>query len=296
MSASRSPSQANGVSPENKKLAFVAFYGAIDECFLGGVMKNGKFSLKKITLPRKALEELSAEERYCLHLVGHIFNEIFTLTKFVIICTPRIHDATEAERNGAISQAMLFSRLLAGKLLEAKLTLSMPIISRFLKNRCYPFMEENAGRPRLNKFKKSVDELKWLSRVRNRHAMHFPTYDEAEAGLKYVEQSDFEMFFGDTFGEYLFTVSDTMAGVSFFSEVNEDWKDGMNKVVEELPKLGNLLCDFLHGCMGAFLIVYHKEFVGPKKPFDKRLKIKDVPKFKRHKIGDFEVPYFFVGD
>jgi hypothetical protein len=77
--------------------------------------------IRRINLPAAELAKLIPAERNLFFLVGHINNEIASLSKVFAWCLADsgVPGTAEIERNAANAQGMIYARLLAGKLLEA---------------------------------------------------------------------------------------------------------------------------------------------------------------------------------
>jgi len=73
--------------------------------------------LNKIRISREKLDSIPRTERIFFIQVGQVLNELNTLQKVVFVAAKHTEDTLE--RRGRHLQALLFSRMLAGKLWEA---------------------------------------------------------------------------------------------------------------------------------------------------------------------------------
>lgn len=77
--------------------------------------------IRRIALPPAEVAKLAAAERNLFFLVGHVNNEITSLYKVFSWCLNLAHvpNVSPIEANAANAQAMIYARVLAGKLVEA---------------------------------------------------------------------------------------------------------------------------------------------------------------------------------
>ncbi|CAJ97174.1 Hypothetical protein H16_B2392 [Cupriavidus necator H16] len=249
------------------------------------------FQIKRIVVPYESLKEMGAENQYALYLLGHIYNEIMCLNRWSVLARRDVSGGVDAEQAGAVFNIMFVTRILAGKLYEAKLIISQKIVKQFLEGYCYPHMPESdiAGLKALNR---AMSQCKWINPARNGHAMHYPEFEnckEAINALNFGKQG-FEIFAGGSFGATMYRTSDVMAGAAFIFEANRDWGVGLNTIVEDVLSLSHQVTEFTNSAIGAFV----NSIKSGSRSYSERVKIKDVPKFPIPDMTDFVLPYFMV--
>ncbi|MDQ7981907.1 hypothetical protein QYH69_32305 [Paraburkholderia sp. SARCC-3016] len=252
-------------------------------------MKNEQ--LTKVTLPKDAWAELDNETQFAILLLGHIFNEIVTLEKLLVATHP--HDQqTRIERSGSVSQSTLLQRILVGKLYEAKASLSSKIINRFLKDKCFPHMQEGEGEALLKDFHRSIGACQWLPDARNKHSLHYPTMGVWEPlinGMR-VQKEAFKFIMGSRDGDLLYETADNIANMSFFANAGGgDWKSGVDIAFTEIRAISKKLHELITVSIDAFFTAYGSR----KLPASKRLKLKQAETFSTPRLLTFKIPYFF---
>jgi hypothetical protein len=253
-------------------------------------MTDKDFNLKKLSIPHVALENLSRAERYSVLMLGHIFNEVMTLQRLAVTLKPT-PKATDTEKAGSLSQVALILRLLSGKIYEAQLRINSKEISEFLRVRCFPLMEAGVGAENLKKFNVTASQCKWLNPARNRHALHYPDMHDWKPALDLASEHEFpfELIAGDRDGEVLFHTADTIANLAFFLEADRlDWSAGFDAMLTDLHMLNKLLSGVSAEPLQAFVLQFSDA-----KPFNKRLKIKDVKRFDRVAFDQVCIPFFY---
>ncbi|HEY0820821.1 MAG TPA: hypothetical protein VGD46_18680 [Rhizobacter sp.] len=252
---------------------------------------TSKFKIKRIKVPYGALERLSAQERYALFILGHIFNEIMALNRMVLLCQPKDTSLrSSAVKAGFSFNGMFYLRLLAGKLYESSLILRSKEVSAFLKAHCFPHLKFD-GIATLKEFNKKTSQCKWLNAARNGHAMHYPTFEQTHPTLQRLQEggAGFEFFVGDRHGETLFWSSDVLASAAFASEANSvDHGEALKQIFDDLNEISRLLLDLTAESINAF-VVHH--WRGDKKYSD-AVKVRDVSTFEIPDFSRFELPYF----
>lgn len=254
---------------------------------------TSKFKIKRIKVPYAALCQLTAEERYALFMLGHVFNEIMALNKMVVMAQfKKKKNRPNAIKAGGCFNGLFFLRLLAGKLYEASLVLRNKDITTFLKGHCFPHLKFD-GVATLKAFNQKTTKCKWLSAARNGHSMHYPSLEHASLALEGLNKgkAGFEFFVGDRHGETLYWSSDVMAGVGFAFEVDRDnYGTGIDQIFTDLNEISRLLFDLTAESINAFVLHHWRS----KKKYADAVKVRDVSAFEMPDVSDFELPYFIA--
>ena len=87
-------------------------------------MPNTSLTLKILELTSRDLAKLSLDEIQVFFICGHILNELNSLNKVFCWCLyPGIEPVSETDGMARGMQSMIYARILAGKLCEARKTL-----------------------------------------------------------------------------------------------------------------------------------------------------------------------------
>ncbi|MCA8328523.1 hypothetical protein [Burkholderia cepacia] len=251
--------------------------------------------LRHIKLPFPALSEFTDEEIYSLNMLGHMYNETMALSKLIYISKGNAGDP-KTIRSGSMFHAIFFSRLHAGKLHEAHSTINNNRhIALFLKQKCFPLMENNRGQTLLKKFNQRISQCKWLTIARNQDAMHFGTFEQFSRGVDLLKKNEigFEFIEGELAMDTLFISSNIMTALSFFHRAHDtDWHSGLENLIDDLNSIQDSLMDLINETIHA--ITQSNE--GKSVEFNKRVKKKDIKSFQRNNVHDYQLPYFFVNN
>lgn len=202
-------------------------------------------SVEKIAL-------LSSETRYTYYLLGHIFNELMFLQKLLNISMPKHEDKRAFRWNAEWSQSMFIIRLAAGKLWEAKLAIDKKEVSQSLRSEFLPHMEE--GEKKRKDLNKQVQTMSWLSKLRDWHSFHYPTYGQwtplTEPKEDWVPD---EVFLTKEHGNTFYAASEAVSSQWMFGQVNSnDPQAGVEPMINDLIKLIMQFNNFIADAISAF--------------------------------------------
>lgn len=82
-------------------------------------MNTRSGEMYSLTVPLDAVKRLTHERRFAYYLLGHTFNELMCLQKFVAFTLPKHDDSRPARLRPELGQAMFLFRLACGKIWEA---------------------------------------------------------------------------------------------------------------------------------------------------------------------------------
>ena len=156
------------------------------------------------------LLQMPADERAFLLLAGHMQNELNSLNKVFAWCmaNPSPANTSDIEHLANGMQAMIYARILAGKLLEAWEVLSKAYFSSTLAQRVDARLKQDAHGA-LKKIKSYFGRSNTIHRVRNSFAFHYFVEEFNKHWLEAADESSFDLIAGATVGNNLFA-----AGVS----------------------------------------------------------------------------------
>jgi hypothetical protein len=205
--------------------------------------------IRRINLPYGELVKLQPAERNVFFLVGHINNEITSLWKIFSWCLAgaSVHGAAEIEANAANAQAMIYARLLAGKLLEGWGALNK---SWFASK-----MGADIGKHLHPEAAKSLEELKGyfgsknlIFAVRNSFAFHYNPDALGEHWERAAQEPFFELVIGINRGNSFYQASELVANVAVFQTVRPgDPHAGMAAFFHELEVVSGHFRNFCEG-------------------------------------------------
>jgi hypothetical protein len=196
---------------------------------------------------------LSLEERFGYYMLGHFFNELMFLQKLLGFALPKHDDDRPLRQQPEMGQALFLFRTAAGKVWEAKLSLAKVNFARVLNLSFLPLLP--GASDRLKTWQRRVAAATWMSRLRDRHSFHYPTYEQWRPLLETsgVWQDD-DIFMGAQSGNTFYASSDAMVQHWMFGQLNQSSpRDAVEPMIDELI---SLLADFnslVEDLLGAFI-------------------------------------------
>jgi hypothetical protein len=155
--------------------------------------------IKKVTLPKGKINELSPEVRGFFFLAGHMQNEICSLTKVFHWC---INDAPNSDRCsvqrvGRRMQGLIYARILSGKLLEAWEAIKKVWFGTGISRTYQPRLCREAEQA-LGNIKRYFGSQNLIYRIRNSHSFHYSTDGIEDIWKEMANSSNFQIILGGT--------------------------------------------------------------------------------------------------
>lgn len=209
--------------------------------------------IRKITIPVEIIANLNAQERYAYYILGHIFNELMTLQKLVLVAIPKHDEITAVRNNAEIAQLLLLFRLSGSKIYEFHSTINCQEVGAALRTLIFP--ERPDLRDALKSLNKAIDGARWLRRMRNGMGFHNPSFKE---WMKYTtpndEWVDDIIFVGKHSGNTFYDASASVAMHWMFDEYrNIPPQDAFEQLVGELIELMKKLNGVVEEILGTFV-------------------------------------------
>ena len=247
--------------------------------------------IRRIPLSKDTLLRMEPAERAFLLLAGHIQNELNSVHKIFAWCLhARLTDrASSIEGLADGTQAMIFARVLAGKLLEARKALDTAFFGTKLSRRVEPRLHPIA-REALQKIKKYFDKKNnAIDTVRNSFAFH---YSAVEFGLNWeppANEPSFELILGGTVGNNLHLASELVANAALLKAVGPNSReDALLTFFEEVQSVASNFTDFLEG---TILSILEEQFGTSIGALGREEEI-----FPIYSYSDVSIPFFCIPD
>jgi len=207
--------------------------------------------IRRIHLPKDAVAKMAASDRAFLLLAGHMQNEINSVHKVFASCHHsdglRSDSSVESLANGA--QAMIYARVLAGKLCEAWEAVGKAWFGTKLSQRLEPKLHPVA-RDANTKLKAYFSRSNTIHRVRNSFAFH---YSATELGANWESVADdqtFEVILGGTIGNNLYLGAELAANAALLKAIDPTNSErGLRLFFDEVQSTAANLTDFLEGAI-----------------------------------------------
>lgn len=207
--------------------------------------------VRRLELSSNALRNLDPHPRYVFALVGHIFNELMLLQKWVHISRMPPGNPGPQE-DAAVGVTMFLIRLLSSKVYEALNALSKKKVADVLRSDYFGAVDglNEQWEAVLAQFKK----LEWLGWIRNKAGFHYMNANQWAPGLADNMCDGAYVYVGRRYGDTYFHWAEMTAALPAMKHVNSaDPFQGLEQMVSELGHLLEGITDCLARGLQAFL-------------------------------------------
>ncbi|MBX9917047.1 MAG: hypothetical protein K2Y07_07415 [Nitrosomonas sp.] len=246
--------------------------------------------IRRISLTKEALLKMAPPDRDFLLLAGHIQNELNSLHKVFTWCLQNrsLEDSATIENIASRAQAMIYARLLAGKLCEARQVLDISFFGTKLSHRIEPRLHPNA-QAALSRIKRYFGRANTIYKVRNSFAFHYSADEFSLHWEAAINESSFEVIAGGTVGNNLYLASELVANTAMLSNINPiNLEDALGSLFNDTQSMASQFADFLEGAIVAIL---EEQFGSGLSGIGQEEVI-----LPTHKFSEVSIPYFCVPD
>jgi hypothetical protein len=206
-------------------------------------------------MPKDAVAKMAVPDRDFLLLAGHMQNEINSVHKVFAWCLhsggSRSDSSIESLANGA--QAMIYARVLTGKLCEAWEAVGKAWFGTKLSQRLEPKLHPVAHEAN-TKLKAYFSRSNTIHLVRNSFAFH---YSATEVGASWEPVADdltFEVVLGGTVGNNLYLGAELAANAALLKAIDPaNPEQGLRVFFDEVQSTATNFTDFLEGAIMVIL-------------------------------------------
>lgn len=217
-------------------------------------MPHRPVDIYEVRVPLDAVKKLSDEDRFSYYLLGHIFNELMSLQKFVGFALPKHDDTRPARVRPEHAQAMFLFRLASGKIWEAiRIIRKNQQLDATLRNLILPKMTD--GSARLETLNAVIDTAPWLSPMRNKIGFHFPNFADWKAHvIPDASWVDDYVYLGEQSGNTFYDAADMVAQSWMFSQYGlPDVQEAVDPLISQMIELLREMNTFLEDAIGTFI-------------------------------------------
>jgi hypothetical protein len=194
-------------------------------------------------------------DRTFLLLAGHIQNELNSVHKVFAWCLHNHSTVRASSIEGLANgmQAMIYARVLAGKLCEAWQVLGAAFfgtkLSQRIESKLPPIAQEA-----LQKIKKYFRKSNAISTVRNSFAFHYSADEFGRNWEAVADGPSFELILGGTIGNNLHLASELVANTALLNAINaNDYEEALRMFFNEVQSVASNFTNFLEGIVVAIL-------------------------------------------
>ncbi len=212
--------------------------------------------LRRVSLPVSELSKLPPAERDVFFLVGHINNEISSLLKvhgWSLVGTNR-SGLTPIEANASNAQAMIYARILAGKLEEAWIAINKSWFAhKSVSIGLGPLLHPEAIAS-LSYLKAYFNAKNLIHEVRNNYAFHYNTKSMGQSWERAADEQFFEVVIGVNRGSTINLAAELVANVALFHSVAPgDPQAGLKQFLSDVHLVAEHFQNFCEGVTRAII-------------------------------------------
>lgn len=239
--------------------------------------------LWRLPLPRAALDRLTKPERAFLLLAGHMQNELNSLHKVFAWC---LHNKSPSEieslANG--TQAQIYARLLAGKLLEAWNAVRDAYFGTKISKNVEGALHLSAQKA-LTSLKAYFGKSNALYDIRNSFAFHYSAEEIEHHWIEVAEHPNFEVILGGTVGNNLYLASELMVNAAVLNSAGAHPQPVAEMYFDEIQSTASQFTTFLEG---AILVLLERALSAPLG--SQRCAVNISPQLRFEEVA---IPYFY---
>lgn len=236
---------------------------------------------------------MAEAERAFVLLAGHMLNELNSLNKVFCYClhntSPNHTSAIESFANGA--QAMIYARILAGKLCEAREALQKAFFGTGLSQQVEPKLHPVAQEA-LKRIKSYFNNnSNTIFRVRNDFSFHY-SIEEFNTHWKETldEQNTEFIILGGTIGNNLYPAAELVVNAALLNGINlGDKAEALGKFHSEVRSVASNFNNFLEG---TILVILEEQFGSSYLETHGR----EEEIFPMHSYNEVAIPFFYKPD
>jgi len=204
----------------------------------------------KAVISKDQLTSVTEQERVFFLSIGHFANEVNVLQK-MLLWSSDFDAQPDAVLKANITSALVFLRLLAGKLKEGHNLLSKYYFGARLSH-SYDALLSKVAYDALAFLKQYFSKKNDVDHIRNNYAFHYSPL-KANAELMDVPD-DLELFVAEDYGNTLYYAQEVLANRALFRSLgDEDLQKSFSKLIEEVLEVAKYFSVFTTGFMEALL-------------------------------------------
>ena len=198
---------------------------------------------------------MAIPDRNFLLLAGHMQNEINSIHRVFACCLhsgePRNNSSVESLANGA--QAMIYARVLTGKLCEAWEAVGKAWFGTKLSQRLEPKLHPVALEAN-TKLKAYFGRSNAIHRVRNSFAFHYSATEVGACWDSVADDVTFEVVLGGTVGNNLYLGAELAANAAMLKAIDPaNAEQGLRIFFDEVQSTAANFTNFLEGAIMVIL-------------------------------------------
>jgi hypothetical protein len=240
--------------------------------------------IHKVAITKQQLSLFPEKERVLFIQIGHLANELTTLTKLLIYA--HTDSSIDAVRKAYTMQASVIARICIGKVFEGWRLLETNLFASSLSQK-YEAKLSTEGSESLQKLKRYFGKKNLISEIRNRFSFHNPSFEDVRGLLVSIpEEAELHMYLGTQQANSNYYLSEEIISRAMLNYVESDsLHEAMDRMHKELSEVSGWLVEFCGHCMVAL----SEEYWGQSK---QDLSVEEINVESQGNIREFTIPFF----
>lgn len=201
---------------------------------------------------------MDSADRAFLLLAGHMQNELNSVNKVFAWCLQRRPTDSASSIEGLANgmQSMIYARVLAGKLYEARKVLDKAFfntkLSQRVESRLHPIAQD--ALQKIKRYFNNSNDSNIIKNVRENFAFHYNAGKFGDNWEAVADRPSFELILGGTVGNNLHLASEMVANTALLNAINDnDYEDSLRTFFDEVQSVASNFTNFLEGTIVAIL-------------------------------------------
>lgn len=208
--------------------------------------------IQRVTLSKELLCSIDESELTCFVALGHLANELGVL-KRLLLWSSGASPAEGVLYSAEQAQALMLTRLLAGKLHEGRLLCQRVYFSSQV-SRVFDLDMPEEARGAIRQIKRYFSGSNLLSLVRSKYAFHYDKDTDFNQALELVwEAEEYELFLTELDGASMYYGAEVAVNKSLLEAIRPgDQAEAIKTLSDELLEIMRLFTTFISGFMEVF--------------------------------------------
>lgn len=234
------------------------------------------------------LKNVPELERALFVMLGHLVNELNVLNKTFYLCS-QFKEEPKWRTHAHTSQALVFARILVGKLYEGWELLRKGYFESQISKRYDEKLNEEAKNG-LGKLKQYFGRDNLIKDIRNNFAFHYSVEDAKSVLARELNEDELIMYLAENNGNTLYYFSEYVVNYALLEAIEKgDPGKALERLISESAKVVSWFNDLAGGIMAHITEEYLLEKDG--KLSLEPIELGEVPIAEK-----VEIPYFFTSE
>jgi hypothetical protein len=240
--------------------------------------------IHKVTVSKKQLCLFPEKERVLFIQIGHLANELTTLTKLLIYS--HTDSNVDVIKKAYTTQASVIARICIGKIFEGWRLLEGSLFASSLSKK-YEAKLSKAGSEALQNLKRYFGKKNLISDIRNRFSFHNPSFRDIKDLLDSIpDEAELHLYLGTQHANSNYYLSEEIISRAMLNYVESNsLQEAMDRMYKELSEVSGWLVEFCGHCMVALF----EEHWGQCKQY---LIVEEINVKSQGNIREFTIPFF----